>query len=69
MDDLSQILFHEKSTSYAHHMFFNGIVSHLVLAGDLFQRLQYGQKAHPFFLEECLMSPFDISLCTISVSL
>lgn len=52
MDDLSQILFHEKSTSYAHHMFFKGTVSHLVLAGDLLQRLQCGQRAYPFFLED-----------------
>lgn len=33
-------------------MFFKGTVSHLVLAGDSFQILQYGQKAYPFFPED-----------------
>lgn len=33
-------------------MFFKGTVFHRVLAGHLFQRLQYDQKDYPFFLEE-----------------
>lgn len=42
----------KQTTSYAQHMFFKGTVSHLVLTGHLFQRLQYGPKDYPLFLEE-----------------